>query len=590
MSIASSNSGIRALTPLLFGLTLLLAVFWGTRPLIHDDLFLHLATGQYVAENLRVPTTDPFSFTRFGEPWVSHEWGFGVVSYCIWWLTGYWGLVALKAAVVIAILVLLFTLMIRASGVPRQDASPGLFALLALGLWAVDDQLVLRASLFSCLFLLVLLRLLLRFDRTGCRMAMLGVAGLFLLWANFHGEVVFGLFALGLVTLESLAGRWLERRGGAPFYLQVQTDRPYLLLFSGSFLLSLVNPNGIEVLLYPFRLARFLFVGEVPLEMGHFTGAAPAAIPAFYLLVAILLGSLLPLDRARALSLTQIALVVAFFVLSLRSHRFIFYFTLFALPVIARLATRPAGRLATSHRWRRAHHLVLGVATIALAAACLQAWRGHPRVAVSRHFPAGAVRFFDRQGVEGRFFNHQNYGGYLLWNLSRPVFWDGRNLLFASLMEEVRHQPLEKVAEHWGLESLVLTEFEYARLADQLDPSRWGLVYWDDFAAVYLRRGERFDAILARYELRYLPPFGGVEGLDALARDSAHAGPLRGELDQVLTAEPDSQRALYMLGLLHFYQGEQKVAERLLRQALAIAPNDFVERALERVRARQRLD
>jgi tetratricopeptide (TPR) repeat protein len=151
-------------------------------------------------------------------------------------------------------------------------------------------------------------------------------------------------------------------------------------------------------------------------------------------------------------------------------------------------------------------------------------------------------------------------------------------------MEEVRQTPLEDVAQEWALDYMVLTEFEYARLIDQLDPARWGLVYWDDFAAVYLRRQSRFEQVLESYGLRHFPPFGGVEGLEALAQDNSLAAALRRELDQILGTEPDSQRALYLLGLLSFYQGDDQQAERLLRQALAIGPNDFVSRALDRVR------
>jgi len=37
------------------------------------DLWWHLRTGQWIVENGHVPHTDPFSFTRGGSPWVSHE-------------------------------------------------------------------------------------------------------------------------------------------------------------------------------------------------------------------------------------------------------------------------------------------------------------------------------------------------------------------------------------------------------------------------------------------------------------------------------------------------------------------------------------
>ena len=110
MTIPSTNN--RTLGLLFLGLVLFLAVLWGSKPLVHDDLFFHLATGQHVVENHRVPTTDIFSFTRGGERWVSHEWGFGVLVHFFWFAKGYWALVALKATAVVAVLLLLLALSI----------------------------------------------------------------------------------------------------------------------------------------------------------------------------------------------------------------------------------------------------------------------------------------------------------------------------------------------------------------------------------------------------------------------------------------------------------------------------------------------
>lgn len=587
MSILSPKS--RALTLLFLGLVLFLAVLWGSRPLVHDDLFFHLATGQQVVENHEIPTTDNFSFTRRGERWVSHEWGFGVVAYFFWFVKGYWALVALKASLLVAILLVLLELMQYRSGLSLTDPSPGHVVLLAIGLWAIHDQLILRASLFSSLFVLVLLCLLYWFDRTGSRIAFTAIALLFLGWGNFHGEVIFGLFVLGVFTTEAFLSRFRYSVPVPASLLQASPARPYVRLFLFSFLLTLVNPNGIQVLLYPFRLASFLIARGDTLEMGHFTGATPAASGGFYLLLATLLLGMLPLARLKALSLTDVVTVSASLLLSLRSHRFIFLFTLFALPAIARLfAQRVDVRLplVRSTMLRRA---VIGVVMIVVAASAVKAWADRESRPVSRHLPAGAVRFLQLEGVDGRVFNHQNYGGYLQWSLKTPIFWDGRNLLFASLMEEVREMPLKEVAATWQLDYLLLTEFEYARMGDQIVPSGWGLVYWDDFGALYLRRDGEYDELLARFELYELPPFGGVEGLNLQAPDDAWTHRARQELDQILGFEPSCQRAWYLQSLISFYRSDLRRAEKELRQALEVGPNEHVSSALARVREGQPL-
>ena len=44
------------------------------RGVTDPDVWWHLRTGQLILHDHAVPHTDPFSFTRFGQPWVNHEW------------------------------------------------------------------------------------------------------------------------------------------------------------------------------------------------------------------------------------------------------------------------------------------------------------------------------------------------------------------------------------------------------------------------------------------------------------------------------------------------------------------------------------
>ena len=572
----------RLLTSLGLLATLALAAIWGSRSLIHDDLFFRLSTGELVVEEHRIPTTDPFSFTRSGERWISHEWGFGLLAYGAYALGDYQGLVTFKVLLTIAITAGLVWLMLRMAGQDRWQFGVYLSPLLLIGLWAIQGQLVLRPSLVSSLLLVVLLHLLLSFDRNGSWGFFGGIIVLFFLWGNLHSEVLFGLFILGLVAAEAFLGRLpgLSKWSWSSL-LRASPERPYLRLFALSVLATLINPNGIEVLLYPFRVVRFLSLGGMDLEMGHFTGATPESEPAFYLLLVLLLLALLPVrEQLRRVTLTQAVSVGVFLCLALGSHRFIFYFTLLALPTMVWLCQPTLTRL---DHWRHSPLVrnLLRVAVLLVAVgALLAAGSSHPRTPVSRHFPQGTVRFVEEESVDGRMFNHQNFGGYLHWRLKRPIFWDGRALLFEPLMRQLPSTPLEVAAEEWQLDYLVITEHEFKDLAAQLDPERWGLVFWDDFAALYLGRLDRFEPILARRELELLPPFGGVSGLNLLAGDDELSAAARRELDQVLELEPRSQRALYLQGLVSYYREEYSRAEGELLAAAALAPSPYIYRAL----------
>ena len=78
------------------------------RNVTDPDVWWHLKTGQFIAEHKAVPHTDPFSYTRAGEPWVAHEWLSELLLYQLHRTTGWSGLIALFAAIVSATFFLLY--------------------------------------------------------------------------------------------------------------------------------------------------------------------------------------------------------------------------------------------------------------------------------------------------------------------------------------------------------------------------------------------------------------------------------------------------------------------------------------------------
>jgi tetratricopeptide (TPR) repeat protein len=186
--------------------------------------------------------------------------------------------------------------------------------------------------------------------------------------------------------------------------------------------------------------------------------------------------------------------------------------------------------------------------------------------------PEPAARFIQKTGIRGRMFNHQNYGGYLLWSLKEPVFWDGRNDVFAPLVKEYVSTPFPDLMDRYRVDWALVTEHEWTPDLQ----NGWGLVYWDDYCAIYLRRIPRFEPHLQGLELRVAPPFGGWPGME-------RADPVlaRAELNRVLDANPESQRARYFRALLSAREGRIEEARRDLQDALAVRPNEQVSRLLE---------
>lgn len=556
-----------------------LAVAWASLPLTHDDLFGHLRTGEWIVSNAKVPLTDPFSFTRPGTRWVTHEWGFSVLSWVIHDFGGYPALIAARVLLVLLVGWVVARRALAETEGAQPPAVPWLVLLLGLGLWMLAAELILRAALVSELFLALTLLFLTRFRRqTGRRTWLAAIVGLFFIWANVHSGVIFGLFLLGLWTLEALLATPVTRRWPdlAPLF-KAGPPRPYLILLGVTLPVTLLNPNGWEVWLYPFKLSRILFASGIAWDLGHFAAADPRSNSALLLLVVLLLAGALPLRRLLALSFAEALGIVTFFALSFRSPRLLFHFAILALPALYRLwAERDLMPLL-----RRA--FAAGVpAVLALVAAT--AWLEHPRRLIAPQLPEGAARFLEAQGFRERVFNHQNYGGFLLWRRREPIFWDGRNDVFVSLVKEVTTTPFPKVVEKYGVKALLIAGHDYPGIAPEI-PERWGLVYWDDFSALYLRRIPEHAELLDRLELRLFPGFGGRPGLEQLARDPRLAPAAHAELDRILGAWSENQRAHYFRGVLSLYQGDLDAARRDLRAALAIRDNEQVRKVLEVIEA-----
>src|SRR5262249_9730021 len=79
------------------------------------DYWWHLRAGELIARTGAVPTTDPFSYTASGQPWVAHEW---LWELGVYWLTqlGGFRLVLLTSALMVASTYVLLYRLIRQLG------------------------------------------------------------------------------------------------------------------------------------------------------------------------------------------------------------------------------------------------------------------------------------------------------------------------------------------------------------------------------------------------------------------------------------------------------------------------------------------
>ncbi len=464
---------------LLFGLLAMTA-----RPATDPDLWWHLRTGQWIVETGSVPRLDPFSFTRAGHGWVSHEWLAEVAFYEIWRHLGFGGLIIFSAVITTAGFLLLY---FRCGGSPRwAAAATALGALASAPAWGV------RPQMFTFALASLLLWLLERGERRPWML--LAIPPMFLLWLNLHAG-----FALGPALMVAyMVGLLLEVAVGTSAW---RANASSLLRILGLVVACLalvpLNPSGAQLYSYPFDTllssSMRSFIVEWFSPDFHEARFAPYLV-LWLVLLLVLAG------RTKRPAIRVLLPLILTAGLSLDAVRHIPIFVLFAVPV---LATGIAGvfepRVGTLPG-RRTTHIPPTFAVTALvlmAAFAVTRWtvliRDQP-VAAARAFPEKAVAVLQAGNYGERLFAYYDWGGYAIFKLypKYRVFVDGRADLYG---DDLLHQfetaaqvrsGWRQVVDGWDLRVVLVPLNSALAQVLMLDPD-WYLQYRDSQAVVLIR-------------------------------------------------------------------------------------------------------
>jgi hypothetical protein len=360
---------------LLFGLLAMTA-----RNATDPDVWWHLRTGQWIVDTGHIPHADPFSFTRAGHAWVSHEWLSEVVFYELWKHGGAAALIVFSAIITTAGFMLLYLRCLRWDGKRHWAAAVTAFgALTAAPSWGVRPQMFTFAMASLLLWLIEAGE-----DRPKL---LLWIPPLFLLWLNLHAGFALGpalLLAYGTgLILETAVGSepWSKTR---PIFLRV------VFLIVACLALVPLNPSGAELYRYPFDTLRSSgmrsFIGEWFSPDFHQSLYQPFLL-AWLLLLTVLAGS-----RVRLKGRVLIPLILTSFA-ALDAVRHIPIFVLVAIPVLA--AALPMAR--TDRRPFARFRPVFNLAVVILMAGfALARWTGlvHNQIArEAEQYPQKAVAF-----------------------------------------------------------------------------------------------------------------------------------------------------------------------------------------------------
>ncbi len=559
---------------------------------IYDtDFWQHLLVGKAIWQAHGVPRLHEWTWPGLGRPDVLPSWGFRALIWPFWAAGGVWGLFAFRW---IASLAALGVMWQTARRMGARGLSP-LFVVV-LGSVILRTRSQVRPEALAAI-LLALEIAILETARAGGALRRAPAASLIAIaWAWINVHVSFPLFfvVLGIHALDAR----LAARGGSG---SGDAARARRLAFVGLAALaaSFLNPFGARAVWQPFEFILhqrqepiFLTIGELqpPRIDENLWNGLPLLALGWPLLLAW---------RARRTGWDRVELMtlLAFGAMGASSARFLGNAALVAVPY----AARDLDAWIRARGWPRWTASPWARAAIAIAASVLVGWfewtAPDPRPGVGiemSQYPVRACDFMRDHDVRGRGFNHFSQGGYLLWRFwpdpARLPFMDihqsgtreDRLLYMLAGARFERWRALD-ARERFAWVLLNRRQVVGDHLLDFLDrDSTFALVFLDDAAALYARRGGVLDPLTQR-GYRLIP--GGRAALAALGERCAEDPVLRErariELERQVDGSPWNAAAHSLLANIALMEHRATAARFHLERALEADP--LIPRTHERL-------
>lgn len=452
--------------------------------ILEPDMWWNVAVGQRILATHAWPTSDVYSGTASGAPWIAYEWLGEVVMGAAASVGG-----LRSATVLLVVLSALLVALLYYYASMRSGSSKAAFVACATLVPTLGAFFGLRPQLIGTIFLVLTLIILEKF-RDGHERALWLLPPIFLLWVNTHGSFVFGFLALGVTWL---SGQFQFSSGG--IYAQRWTQRQsvqLLLSILFSALVLPITPYGTRIAAYPLSMA----IGQ-PVNVGNIQEwqrlGTDTILGKTFMIVAIvfLLACLVERPQFR---LSEIALALLGVFAACTHLRFTLLFVIFFAPLWALTFARwiPRQEAKVDHPWLNAGLM----AAIVFGLVLLFPAKGAIAENVENEYPQGAIQYLENHPIHGQLLNDYAWGGYLIaaGQPKNMVFIDSRVDIyeFAGVLSDyLSIMRLDsnafKLLKKYDIEAFLIQPNSPLSTALAAMPG-WQLVYHDRASALFMRK------------------------------------------------------------------------------------------------------
>lgn len=388
---------------------------------IDVDYYWHLMYGDWILDHSQLPQQDAWSWTMTAHAYRLTQWGGEVAMALADRLAGTLGTQLLCAG--------LLTLTCAASYRAARIFLPSRTAALAvaIGSNALLTSLPCRPHQWTHLGLAVLSWVIADYLTRQDKRVLWTLPAVFMLWVNLHGGYAFGLVLLGtgcaLVAIDGYVRRDADRIRAVAL--------PLALATAGSLAATLINPYGLDAWSYAIEVAKLktTSLGIVD-EWGATSIKQDVGLHFFVLQCALFAGLATRRERPTLGVLLGGLLLCA---VGWSASRVAIMTAIPCVPFIAYAFSGSSLYLlmfeGEAARFDRDPPIGIAAAIVLLTGSGA-AIAGYGDTAAreyeATHLPVPEVRFMQRHGLAGRILNAPETGGYLIRQLSTPVFMDTR--------------------------------------------------------------------------------------------------------------------------------------------------------------------
>lgn len=551
------------------------------------DTWMHLSLGRLIWEYKGFPSTEQYVYPNFGQPFSYSSWLFGLLYYLIYRLLDIPGVIILKAITITTA----FYILIRDSLRPYRNAVVATAVMIAVVVF-IRCRFAERPETFMMVFLSFSIFSLNAYLYEKKKYIYF-LPVVHMLWANCHSSINLMVIPFTAFIAGGLLQRYFSKKDmmvdTAPTLSQIKTVG---LIFAGSFAASLISPYfisqyffGAQFLSTPWFKQEILELQKPEWRIAKWLYLGSACVALSFVL-----------NRKR-ISLIHIFTLLPFLILPFTAKRFIILFAIVSGPILA----RNISSVLDSKSWNRFSNrgFIISVASICIIIITALAITkgtlfdgGRKKFGLgieSSFVPEYALQYLDGNKIEGRVFNVFEWGGYIVWRdfPRRTVFVDPRGYLSVDLLEKmvlaINHPSvLDALEKKYAFDSVLM---KYTKIDTEIQGMDWGLVhplwalvYWDDTALVYLKKGGKYNDLIERDEYRFVKPANGLLNLKNALQNEAMRENIIKELKRNIK-DTNSSKARMLLGYVYNETGLYKEALEIFSKLEDTALHEYLSQS-----------